>query len=302
MRGDARAELTLPADGVYILELHDLAYNAPGESPYRLLLGDFRSVDSYYPPVIPRGADWPVEPVGSGIPPGTMIDANLKGGPAGELAKLLPFPSQLHASGPLPPLGISDGIEVLEVPQPNQQLQMIDARFAENRHESVAINGRLAKEGELDRYLLAVTPGTLLSLSVDGRSSPVEGDVSILSHPDGKPLGGAGGTPGAASKGFHYQVPANVSSIEVAVRDLNGRGGPHFVYRLRIAPAAAPDFSLALLDTRVNIPKNGRTMVPLQVDRKGYAGPIKLRLEGPKAGSRGHDDRSARTSGRRAKP
>jgi hypothetical protein len=288
LRGDARAELTLPTEGVYVLELHDLAYNAPAESPYRLLLGDFRSVDAYYPPVIPRGADWPVEPVGSGIPAGTMIDANLKDNSPG-LAKLLPFPSQLHASGPLPPLGISDGIEVLEVPQPNQQLQTVDARFAEKRHESVAVNGRLAKEGEIDRYLLAVTPGMLLSLSLDSRSlaSPVEGDVSILSHPERKALGGDGGTPGAAAKGFQFQVPGDVSSIEVAVRDLAGRGGPHFVYRLRIAPAAAPDFSLALLDTRVNIPKNGRTMVPLQVDRKGYAGPIKLRLDGLKSGAGG---------------
>src|SRR5262249_41754238 len=151
LRGDARAELTLPADGMYVVELHDLAYNAPAESPYRLLLGDFRSVDAYYPPVIPRGAEWPVEPVGTGIPPRTMIEANLKHDSAG-LAKLLPFPGKLRVSGPLPPLGISDGIEVLEVPQPAQQLQTIDARFADKQHESVAVNGRLAKEGEIDRY------------------------------------------------------------------------------------------------------------------------------------------------------
>ncbi len=281
LRGDARAELTLPADGTYVVELHDLAYNAPGDSPFRLLLGDFRSVDSYYPPVIPRGADWPVELVGSGIPPGTMADANLKHDATG-LAKLLPLPRDLHASGPLPPLGISDGVEVLEVPQPTEQLQLIDARFADKRHESVAVNGRLAKEGEIDRYLLAVTPGMPLTFALDGRSlnSPVEGDIAIYSHTDGRQLGGDGGTPGAAAKGFQFAVPADVSSIEVAVRDLTGRGGRHFVYRLRISPATAPDFSLALLTTQLNIPQNGRTMAPLQVDRRGYAGPIKLRVEG----------------------
>ncbi len=284
LRGDARAELTLPADGVYLLELHDLAYNAPADSPFRLLLGDFRSVDSYYPPFIPRGADWPVEPVGAGIPPGTRIDANLKDDQSGA-AKLLSPPRQFHASGPLPPLGISDGVEILQVPQPTQQLQMIDARFVDKQHASVAVNGRLAKEAEIDRYLLAVTPGMLLSFSLDSRSlnSPVEGDISIFSHPEHKPLGGDGGTPGAAAKGFQFQIPADVSAIEVAVRDLTGRGGPHFVYRLHVAPAAAPDFSLALLETRVNIPKDGRTLVPLQVDRRGYAGPIELRLEGPGA-------------------
>ena len=288
LRGDARAELTLPADGVYVAELHDLAYNAPPDSPFRLLLGDFRSVDAYYPPVIPRGADWPVEPVGAGIPPGMTIDANLKSDPGG-LAKLLPVPRQLHASGPLPPLGISDGVEILEVPQPAEQLQTIDARFADKRHESVAVNGRLAKAGEIDRYLLAVTPGMPLSFSLDNRSlnSPVEGEIAIYSHPDRKQIGGDGGTPGAAAKGFQFQVPGDVSSIEVAVRDLTGRGGRHFVYRLRIAPAAAPDFSLALLETRVNIPQHGRTMVPLQVERRGYAGPIKLRVEGDKAQAAG---------------
>jgi len=281
LRGDTRAELTLPADGVYIVELHDLAYNAPTDSPYRLLLGDFRAVDSYFPPMIPRGADWAVEPLGVGIPPGTVVDANLKGDRSGAAKLLLPSPN-LHASGPLPPLGISDGVEVLEVSQPQQQLQTVDTRFADKRSESVAINGRLTKPGEIDRYLLAVTPGMLLSFSLDSRSvnSPVEENVSISSHPDRKPLGGDGGVPGAAAKGFQFQVPANVSAVEVAVRDLTGRGGPHFIYRLRIAQTAAPDFALALTETRVNIPKNGRTMVPLQVDRKGYGGPIKLRLEG----------------------
>jgi hypothetical protein len=281
LRGDARAELKLPTDGTYLVELHDLAYAAPADSPFRLLLGDFRSVDSYYPPVIPRGADWPVELVGSGIPPGTMADANLKGNTSG-VAKLLPLPRELHTSGPLPPLEISDGVEVLQVTQPAEQLQTIDARFADKQHESVAVNGRLAKAGEIDRYLLAVTPGARLSFALDGSSlnSPVEGDISIYSHPDRRQIGGDGGTPGAAAKGFDFQVPGDVSSIEVAVRDLTGRGGRHFVYRLRIAPAAAPDFSLALLATQVNIPQNGRTMVPLQVNRRGYGGPIKMRVEG----------------------
>jgi hypothetical protein len=284
LRGDARAELALPADGVYFAELHDLAYNAPADSPFRLLLGDFRSVDAYYPPVVPRGVDWPVEPVGVGIPAGMLMDANLKSD-AGGFAKLLPLPRQLHTSGPLPPLGISDGMEILEVPQPAGQLQTIDARFADKRHESVAVNGRLAKAGAVDRYLLAVSPGMLLSISLDTRSlnSPLEGEISIYSHSDQRLLGGDGGVPGAAAKGFQFQVPGDVSSIEVTLRDLTGRGGRHFLYRLRIAPAAGPDFSLALLDTRINIPKNGRTLVPLAVQRRGYGGPIKLRVEGKEA-------------------
>jgi hypothetical protein len=281
LRGDARAEVTLPADGSYFVELHDLEYKAPQDSPFRLLVGDFRAVDQYFPPVAERGTAVEVQPIGTGIPLGTLIAANLQGDPAG-LAKLLVLPSQLHASGPLPPLRISDGVELLEVAQPGTQLQMIDARFADKRSSSIAISGRLAKPEEVDHYLLAVTPGQSLLLSVDGRSlnSPVDGHLTILSYPEKKTLAADGGTPGVAASGFQYQVPAGVSDIQVAVRDLLGRGGKHFVYRLRIAPTGQPDFSLALLSSPLNVPANGRALIPLQVDRKGYAGPIKLSVEG----------------------
>jgi hypothetical protein len=281
LRGDARVETTLPQDGAYYLELHDLSYNAPGESPYRLLLGDFRAVDSFFPPVVARGTELNVEPVGTGIPPGTLIAANLKGDPLG-LAKLLMVPPELHASGPLPPIRISDGVEVLEVAQPGSQLQTVDARFADKRHASIAVSGRLSKPGEIDRYLLAVAPGQSLSLSVEGRSlnSPVEGEISILSHPDGKVLTTDGGMPGAAANGIQFQVPADQSAVEIAIRDLLGRGGPQFVYRVRITPAGQPNFTLALLDSQFNIPHNGRAVARMRVDRTSYAGPINLKIEG----------------------
>jgi len=281
LRGDARTEVTLPADGTYYLELHDLSYNAPADSPFRVLLGDFRAVDQYFPAVLARGSEGAVEPVGTGIPPGTLIAANLKGDPTG-VAKYLVVPRELHASGPMPAIRISDGAEILQVSQPANQLQTVDARFADKRNVPVAVNGRLSQPGEVDRYLLAVMPGQTLALNVEGRSlnSPVEGEISILSHPDGKVLATDGGKPGAAAQGFQYQVPADVSAIEVAVRDLLGRGGRHFVYRLRIAPAGQPNFNLALLDSRINVPEKGRAVAELRVDRAGYAGPINLHVEG----------------------
>lgn len=281
LRGDARIEANLPSDGTYFVELHDLEYRTPADSPFRLLVGDFRAVDQYFPAVAERGSELNVEPVGTGLPSGTLIAANLKDSSTG-LTKFLMVPPELHASGPLPPLRISDGIEMLEVAQPGKQLQTIDARFLDKRHASVAVNGRLLKTAEVDRYLLAVTPGQALALSVDGRSlnSPVDGEISVLSYPEGKVLATDGGTPGAAAKGMQYQVPPDVASVEVAVRDLLGRGGPHFVYRLRIAPAGRPSFSLTFLDSRFNIPRHGRTVAELRVDRSGYVGPIELKIEG----------------------
>ncbi len=161
-------------------------------------------------------------------------------------------------------------------------MQTIDARFADKRYASVAVNGRLSKTGQIDRYLLAVTPGKPLALSVDGRTlnSPVDGEISVRSYPGATVLATDGGTPGAAAKGMQYQVPADAASIEVDVRDLLGRGGPHFVYRLRIAPAGRPNFTLTCLDSRINVLRDGRAVVELRVDRTGYAGPIDLKIEG----------------------
>ena len=221
--GDARIEATLPGDGTYYVELHDLEYRAPADSPFRLLVGDFRAVDQYFPPFVERGSELSVEPVGTGLPSGTVIRADLKHDPTG-MATFLTVPRELRASGPLPPLRISDGVEIQQVVQPGKQLQTIDARFADKRHASVAVNGRLMKAGEVDRYLLVVTPGETLALSVEGRSlnSPVEGEISLRSYPDGKVLATDGGAPGAAAKGMQYKVPADMAVLEVACARLVG--------------------------------------------------------------------------------
>ena len=49
LRGTHGIEATLPGDGTYYVELHDLEYRAPADSPFRLLVGDFRAVDQYFP-------------------------------------------------------------------------------------------------------------------------------------------------------------------------------------------------------------------------------------------------------------
>src|SRR5690606_1719531 len=62
--------------------------------------------------------------------------------------------------------------------------------------------------------------------------------------------------------------------------DLFGRGGAHFLYRLQIAPADRPNFSLKLLAPKVDLPRDGTTVVEMQVERNHYNGPIRLIVEG----------------------
>ena len=287
-------------DGTYFVELHDLEYRAPTDSPFRLLVGDFRAVDQYFPAVAERGSELNVEPVGTGLPSGTrdLRRPERQCRRAGEVSRRCRENSTLPAR--CPRCGSATASRFWRSLSPaNSSRRSMPALPTSVTRPSPSTGG-CRKPRRSTAISWPSRPGQALALSVDGRSlnSPAEGEISILSHPGGKVLATDGGTPGAAAKGMQYQVPADVASVEVAVRDLLGRGGPHFVYRLRIAPAGRPNFSLTFLDSRLNIPRHGRTVAELRVDRSG------LRRPDRPEDRRGRQrlDRSPAASGRRDQP
>jgi hypothetical protein len=71
-----------------------------------------------------------------------------------------------------------------------------------------------------------------------------------------------------------------MEKLVVAIKDLAGGGGPDCVYRLVITPASKPDFSLALLQDRVNVPQGGRVVVRCSATRTSFGGPIQLEFAG----------------------
>ena len=112
LRGDARAELTLPADGIYAVELHDLTFNAPGTFPFRLKVGDLKLVDGFLPAAAVPG-QVEIEPVGSGFSIGTKLAGtfslqNASG--AGSMSLGL----DAGVGGSLPFVALSRGTELVE--------------------------------------------------------------------------------------------------------------------------------------------------------------------------------------------
>ena len=283
LRGDARVELRLPEDGVYFAEVHDLTYKAPGQNRFRLELGDFRSVDQWFPAKIEDGNKITLKPLGQGIPAGSELVAQLpKNGDAEMLSPK--FLAGWKAVGPTPPLRFSQAVEVTEA-APQTGLQNVNATFEKEAHLPVVINGIVAKPGEEDRYLLNVTPGQKLRFTVETRSlsSPLDALFTVRNHPQGniviyKEDSGTDRDPAA-----DFAVPANVKQIEVGVQDLNERGGAEFLYRLKILPAGAPDFALAIKSSSLTLPAEGTAVAEMTLTHKNYAGPIKLRVAGDPA-------------------
>jgi len=280
LRGDARAELQLPHDGLYFAELHDLEYKSPGQSPFRIRIGDLTTADLYFPPAV-GGEGALLKPLGIGFPPAASIRAHPDTDPA-EAATLLTLPPELGLAGPAPILRLSDGVEVVEQTTQTGEPQLIDAQFAERKHVPIMVNGRIETPGEEDRYLLQVAAGQKLNFSVAARSvdSPLDGQLLIRKHPEGDVLASSDDRAGTLDPGLEYTVPEGVEQVVAAVRDLNESGGPHFLYRLKIVPSGQPDFSLMATASRINLPQRGSIAVRLKVNRSAYTGPIRLSVLG----------------------
>ncbi len=63
--GDARIAATLPADGLYTVEIHDAQYAAGAPGNFRLKLGAWQYVDAVFPPAVRRGQTATVELIGN---------------------------------------------------------------------------------------------------------------------------------------------------------------------------------------------------------------------------------------------
>lgn len=280
VRGDTRAELTLPADGLYFVEFHDLSYKAPGRSPFRLKIGDIKVVDVFFPSVVSPGETVNVQPVGSGIPQGTSVATTLAGMVSG-MSKSIALPVGLGPAGAAPPIRVGDGVEVIES-RKGKEPQTVQALFAKSKHVPVTITGRIQQSGESDIYLLNVTPGQRLDFSLATRAinSPLQGSLVVARHPQGQSLGQSDGTPDNPNPRLSITVPAGQKQLRVTIRDLHDRGAANFLYRLEVSPPGRPSFSLVLTGSQLDLPRNGTALTRLKITRAGYNGAINLRVEG----------------------
>jgi len=281
LKGDARAEMILPSDGLYHIELHDLTFGGPGQSPFRLKVGDLKLVDAVLPAAAVSGP-LEVELVGSGFAPGTKL-AGIFASASESASGLLSLPLESGVASGVPSMSVSRGTEIVEAARSaDGVLQRADATFAQAPIKQVAISGRVAVKNERDRFLLNVTAGQRLkfTLQSDSVGSTLEGEIALFANPPTTAVAQTSDQPTIGDPSLEYVVPAGVAQVIVQVRDLFGRGDARAFYRLVIEPAGQPTFSLMLNTPTVNLPEDGSAIVEMQITRAGYAGPIKLSVVG----------------------
>lgn len=267
LAGDCRIDAILPADGAYSVELHDTVYNAGSPGFFRLKIGDFSYADLAYPLGGRAGAKMAVQLLGK-VPSAAAPTVDLSTERRIAAATL---PPGAGLTGPAPKIFVDELPEYVEQPREKFNIPSLAT--------PVAINGRLGLTGEEDRYRLLLTPGDRLRVELFAHraGSPLDGLLSIVNDA-GQPLATNDDQPGALDPGFDFVVPAGVTSALLVVGDLHRRGGERFVYRATIAPLDRPDYSLTIFDARRQAPLAGSTLIRVRAQRKGYNGPIKLRL------------------------
>jgi hypothetical protein len=147
------------------------------------------------------------------------------------------------------------------------------------------INGRIGKPHEEDRYRLLVKPGMHLRFDVlaNRAGSPLDGDLFIRNEA-GAQLAASDDRPDTVDPGLDFIVPDGVNALVVALKDVAGRGGDTYIYRLAITPADRPDFSLTMFEDSLVAPHGGAGILRVRAERAGYNGPIKLSMPGTPKG------------------
>jgi hypothetical protein len=273
--GDARLQATLPVDGDYTLTVHDSEYAGQDPGFFRLKVGQWSFVDQVFPPVVGKGTHT-VELLGPAAPAQVKVAATRPGA-----AVPLAWPTPGDGSGPRPFVVVGLGKELLEQPSAGKAQELPAGR--------VGVSGRLLTAFEEDRYRIPVKPGGKLRLEVfaERHGSPL--DVALVVHNDkGDVLARAEDAPGTLDPQLEYTVPPGVTALVVAVVDAQGRSGPRGVYRLVVEPqppaATEADFRLYTPSQQIALPQGGSSVLPVLIERHGYAGRVVLAAEGLPAG------------------
>ena len=156
----------------------------------------------------------------------------------------------------------------------------------------VALNGRIAKSGTVQEWKVELKKAAKYSFDLQARrfDSPLCGIVTIHDSTAKEVARGEASDP-ALDPSFAFQPPADgIFTVHVAER-FRSRGGPNFVYRLRIADGTGekPGFKLTVpFDARqqlgpapdaITLLRGTPTKVKVNVERTGsFAGAVELSI------------------------
>jgi hypothetical protein len=267
---DSFIHFLVPVDGEYLLQLRDFRYEGSTNHKYHITAGALPFVDHVFP---------------LGARRGQPVEVELQGYNLGETSKVKLRPEssaplgwqeiRVHTANGLStpfPFNVSDLNEVPETEPNNAQAQ------ANSITPPVIVNGRIKGEKETDTFKFKFDRERTLVCEVTASrfGSPLDAQLS-LRDAEGKVLQENDDADGADPR-FEFKFEKD-KEYTLSLRDLLGRSGDNFAYRLSIrAPQA--DFGARFFPDVVRVHRGGRALVRCEgVRRTGFGGAIQVACE-----------------------
>ena len=269
--GDAVLISAIPQDGAYVLTVRDTRYLGNPRYTYCVEISRGAAAVATFPPVVAAGRSAEVEVLtfgGRSIGRARIDARDAKSG--------LPLRVRPTIDGEE-----RNPIEVETSTEPQVTHDRTDG-LDRPRELSlpVGIGGRLNEPGAAHAFSFAGKKDAYYSLTMRSRrfQLPVDAVLEVYDAA-GKKLAEADDLPLSADAELAFRAPAD-GRYTVLVRDLHGRGGPEFVYHLRIAQAE-PDFEIVGKYYYAMLGPGTRALWFAGVTRRnGFEGPIDVVVEG----------------------
>ena len=318
-RTDPFLDYTFAEEGEYLLRLYDATFS--GGLPYRLIISNRPHIENVFPPAVVPGETTELTVFGRNLPGGKPDpDAVVLDLPLDRLtvpftapqdpAALLRFDFINHpptASTTLRglhafPRGLDNALDpALLVYAPHPVTKEQEPNDALERAQPLTLPtvlcGRFDKPGDADWYSFHLKAGEAIELSLYCERMDMPGDpFLIITDAQGKELASLDdfGINFNALAQFHrdpvgtFTAPAE-GSYRLLIQERYGRGGPRFLYAVRIGKPEPDFYPVVIHETNPDpscpvVRRGGSAFYEVCLNRRNFSGPVTIEAEGLPAG------------------
>lgn len=280
--GDPFLSYTFKDAGEYMLEIRDVRYQGNQYWEYSIEASDKPFVSNVHPIAVAAGKDAKLQLVGHQLPNNAVASLKV---PMGTSAgrQWLQLPMGKETTNPVPVV-VSDLPQVIEAAAENNEPAKGQAITV-----PAGISGRIESESDIDCYTFEAKKGEKFSFEVVARrhQSSLDSHLRILND-QGKQLKLNDdlrfGERGSADSWLeNWTAPAD-GKYSVEIRDALLRGGPAFVYFLKVT-RSQPYFELFIDTDKTQLtPGTSGTIFVRAIRKNGFAGEIQLGIADLPAG------------------
>jgi Bacterial pre-peptidase C-terminal domain len=271
VRQDSIAQIDVPADGTYIISVRDSTYGGSDKCHYRLHIGTYPQPVAVFP---------------LGGKPGEEVEFHFLGDIKGDFTRKIRLPD---AENPQFMLYPEDDQGVVAAGLPVRISNLTNAMESESHSKMAdaqpietpsAVNGVIAKPGEVDFYRFAAKKGEVLDINCYARRlrSPLDSVIQVFRF--GKNSIAENDDAGGPDSYLRFTAPED-GDYAVSVRDQLKHGGPTYGYRLELTRVAAsmivniPKVQQFSQDRQtIVVPRGNRYAARIGVDRKDFGGDV----------------------------